>query len=486
MKKKRNTFSIKSNDTFDDFSEDNNEVEVIKENDEFGIKDKKISLTKKKYEFKNSLKTKNKELQDLKKKSDGKSRFELLKKKLAEKKKKMNKEKEIKKEKEKQIKKEREKEIKKEVKVPKLDLNKINFKNQNFEISNSESDYESINIKKNQLKKKNSKKKIQIKIESSSNEESFQITPRNLPKKNSLVKKKKNLENKENLEKKSEKSEETPEKKLKKMTTDEYEKKVLKINQMDLADMKKFVLNPPPKDKIIQVSILRDKSGFKNRFYPKFHVFFSENINYHIMSACKKPGNKSSNYILSLDKKDFSRKSKNCLGKLRSNFVGTEFYLYDKGENPNKKKKNPENIRSEFAFIKYQKNIFGMKGPRKLRITIPNYENNEYTKFQPISQNYGLSSASKIPNSKIKCFMNNPPQWSEEHEAFVLDFYNRVEQASVKNFQLIEVGDGEKEVFLQFGKIDNNIYNLDFKYPFSLMQAVSISLSSCDNKLFCE
>lgn len=106
------------------------------------------------------------------------------------------------------------------------------------------------------------------------------------------------------------------------------------MEELDLTDMKSFVLNPPPKGRVIQVSILRDKSGFKNRFYPKYHIFFSENINCHIMSAKKKSTSKSANYILSLSRNDFNRKSNNCLGKLRSNFIGTEFFLYDNGENP--------------------------------------------------------------------------------------------------------------------------------------------------------
>ena len=58
--------------------------------------------------------------------------------------------------------------------------------------------------------------------------------------------------------------------------------------------MMKFIKNPPPQGKIMQVSILRDKSGIKNRFWPKYHVFFSENINHYIMSIKRKPGNKSS------------------------------------------------------------------------------------------------------------------------------------------------------------------------------------------------
>ena len=38
--------------------------------------------------------------------------------------------------------------------------------------------------------------------------------------------------------------------------------------------------------------------------------------------------------------------------------------------------------------------------------------------------------------------INKPPKWSAEVEAFVLDFYGRVKQASVKNFQLINECDG--------------------------------------------
>ena len=101
--------------------------------------------------------------------------------------------------------------------------------------------------------------------------------------------------------------------------------------------MKKFVQTPPEKGRVLQVSILRDKSGFKNKFYPKYHVFFSENINCHIMSVKKKNTSKSANYILSLSRDDFARQSSNCLGKLRSNFIGTEFFLYDNGENPRRK-----------------------------------------------------------------------------------------------------------------------------------------------------
>lgn len=227
-------------------------------------------------------------------------------------------------------------------------------------------------------------------------------------------------------------------------------------------------MNPPPKGRVVQVTILRDKSGFKNKLYPKYHVFFSEDINKHLMSVKKKAGGKGTNYSISLDKKDFSKKSSFSLGKLKSNFVGTNFYLYDNGVNPKNRNCNTLNVRQEYCHINYQKNIMGMKGPRKLRVTVPDYKNGKIVEFKPQKQEFGLCQASKIANAQVRCFMNNPPQWSDEYEAFVLDFYNRVEQASVKNFQLIEIGDGTQGVCLQFGKIDKNIYNLDYKYPFSL------------------
>ena len=61
-----------------------------------------------------------------------------------------------------------------------------------------------------------------------------------------------------------------------------------------------------------------------------------------------------------------------------------------------------------------------------------------------------------------------------------------MEKPSVKNFQLVEHADEGFKVLLQFGKIDDNLYNLDFQHPFSLTQAFAIALSSCDGKLFCE
>lgn len=72
-----------------------------------------------------------------------------------------------------------------------------------------------------------------------------------------------------------------------------------------------------------------------------------------MISAKKRSGNKSSNYTLSLDKTDFDPKSNNCLGKVRSNFLGTRFGIYDSGENAKAKHVPADMVRQELGLVKY-------------------------------------------------------------------------------------------------------------------------------------
>jgi len=50
--------------------------------------------------------------------------------------------------------------------------------------------------------------------------------------------------------------------------------------------------------------------------------------------------------------------------------LGTEFHIYDTGENP-KKAKSIEKIRNQLAAVIYESNLLGARGPRKMRVLIP-------------------------------------------------------------------------------------------------------------------
>lgn len=78
---------------------------------------------------------------------------------------------------------------------------------------------------------------------------------------------------------------------------------------------------------------------------------------------------------------DFNRHSINFIGKLRSNFVGTEFQVYDNGVAPRDAKEEGEeprsgaptagmntNPRRELAAVMYAPNVMGSRGPRKMQV----------------------------------------------------------------------------------------------------------------------
>ncbi|VDD92655.1 unnamed protein product [Enterobius vermicularis] len=74
---------------------------------------------------------------------------------------------------------------------------------------------------------------------------------------------------------------------------------------------------------------------------------------------------------------------------------------------------------------------------------------------------------------------NKTPFWNETNQVYQLDFGGRVTQESAKNFQ-IEYGD--KQV-MQFGRIENGAYTLDFRAPFTAVQAFAVALASITQRL---
>ncbi|EFO25401.1 tub family protein [Loa loa] len=74
---------------------------------------------------------------------------------------------------------------------------------------------------------------------------------------------------------------------------------------------------------------------------------------------------------------------------------------------------------------------------------------------------------------------NKAPFWNEASQVYQLDFGGRVTQESAKNFQ-IEYDDQQ---VMQFGRIENGAYTLDFRSPFSAVQAFAVALASITQRL---
>lgn len=80
---------------------------------------------------------------------------------------------------------------------------------------------------------------------------------------------------------------------------------------------------------------------------------------------------------------------------------------------------------------------------------------------------------------------NKTPVWNDETQSYVLNFHGRVTQASVKNFQIVHDSDSDY-VVMQFGRISEDVFTMDYRYPLCSLQAFAIALSSFDSKLACE
>ena len=260
---------------------------------------------------------------------------------------------------------------------------------------------------------------------------------------------------------------------------------IREILEREMTDMKRFLTSPLPRGIMVQCTIKRDKKGF-GRLFPKYYMHLSDGWTF-LLAGKKRGANRTSNYAITMNQKDFSVKNPSYLGKVRSNFLGTEFHIFDNGLNPKRKGANSSNMREELGIVLYQSNILGAKGPRKMKVLLPavNASGDHYI-WRPPNKNEGMIPSFKAGNKEgILSFINKSPKWNENVQAFVLNFNGRVDMASVKNFQLIDERDDTK-VYLQFGKTGKHDFNLDFQWPFSPVQAFGIAMTSFDYKFACE
>ncbi|CAB1312310.1 unnamed protein product, partial [Coregonus sp. 'balchen'] len=257
---------------------------------------------------------------------------------------------------------------------------------------------------------------------------------------------------------------------------------------ISVEDLEKFALHPAPRDTTIQCRITRDRRGVEKGMYPTYylHMEKEDGKRVFLMAGRKRKKCKTSNYLISIDPTELSRDTDSYIGKLRSNVLGTKFTVFDGGDNPDKKPfvKECESVRQELAAICYEKNVLGFKGPRKMTVVIPGMmENDERVCIRPKSDIESLLSRYENGNTdNLVCLMNKSPSWNEQTQSYVLNFHGRVTQASVKNFQIVHP-DNEDYIVMQFGRVAEDVFSMDYSFPMCPLQAFAITLSSFDGKL---
>ena len=89
-----------------------------------------------------------------------------------------------------------------------------------------------------------------------------------------------------------------------------------------------------------------------------------------MLTGKKRSFNTTSNYMITIDQQKFEKDNLSYLGKVRSNFLGTEFEIFDNKENP-KRVTNRDEIRRQHGVVQYETNVLGAKGPRRMKVLLP-------------------------------------------------------------------------------------------------------------------
>ncbi|PRQ31016.1 putative transcription factor TUBBY family [Rosa chinensis] len=252
---------------------------------------------------------------------------------------------------------------------------------------------------------------------------------------------------------------------------------------------------PGPSDFPHQCLIKRNKKTSTFYLYLALTPSFTDKGKF-LLAARRYRRGSHTEYIISLDAEDISQGSNAYVGKLSSDFLGTNFTIYD--SQPPHSGAKPASRRSSRRFaskqispqvpagnfevgqVSYRFNLLKSRGPRRMICPLN----------CPASGGSGNSEMKKpdYGSGHNTVLRNKAPRWHDQLQCWCLNFHGRVTVASVKNFQLVVALDpkGDDETVLQFGKVGDDTFTMDFRHPLSAFQAFAICLTSFGTKLACE
>ncbi|XP_020231357.1 tubby-like F-box protein 7 [Cajanus cajan] len=267
---------------------------------------------------------------------------------------------------------------------------------------------------------------------------------------------------------------------------------------------------PGPRDVPHQCLIKRNKKTSTFYLYLALTPSFTDKGKF-LLAARRYRCGTHTEYIISLDADDLSQGSKAYVGKLSSDFLGTNFTIYDSqpphsGAKPSSgrasrrftsKQISPQVPAGNFEVgqVSYKFNLLKSRGPRRMVSSLKC----PVTPVPPMGENSDSTSPDGHKDkdhvaSGYTILKNKAPRWHEHLQCWCLNFHGRVTVASVKNFQLVATvdqsqpgGKGDEEtVLLQFGKVGDDTFTMDYRQPLSAFQAFAICLTSFGTKLACE
>ena len=216
---------------------------------------------------------------------------------------------------------------------------------------------------------------------------------------------------------------------------------------------------------------------FKNNQNLKCNILFrsgsiyvyTSNTEHFIFSAHKIKNKLRGNYIITSD-----YEGKNKIAQINSSLFKNEYIMYDDGISPkinmNKKDSLNYNLRRYLLEVKKTKENNFLKG----YIFMPevNFEMNQFF-------NKDKEKKDKLSKLKkgIKIFQTEEPSYDIVKKVYMNKYSSRVKISSNRNFRLIFEDNKMKKIILECGKVNDNIFIMDFSTPLSPLEAFGISIS---------
>jgi tubby-related protein 1 len=236
--------------------------------------------------------------------------------------------------------------------------------------------------------------------------------------------------------------------------------------------------------------VVRERHHGPNADQTRYSVF-SERDGAFVVAALSTTGK---SFAFSLDPDDFCPESPSYVGRMDCSFTGTTFTLYDYGVDA--ELLTPHMCGSleaggigivEHAVVIYDTNVLG-RIPNAMTVHIPHIagsahrlsEDAPYHKAEAAEA--GALAAVAASSNDFTRLKTRKPIWSDDLEAWTMDFHGRVKLASKKNFLLVSEN-APKDVLMLFGKVSKTHFSLDYRAPLTVMQAFCVALTSFADKL---
>lgn len=287
----------------------------------------------------------------------------------------------------------------------------------------------------------------------------------------------KQISNKHNLEhtnleknnpEKEQKKEENNNEKIKNKDEANEEK-----TQQDYSMEKLEVLEPASVVQTSSCLVTRAKSAYDTGWQSTYfmHSYQQDGSRKFVLAGRKRIKSATATYILSLHPEHLSRKSKACVGKIRSNFLGTQFtaYRYASG-----------GVKEEMVAVIFETKFSHTIGLSKMTVFLPCMD--DMSQRQEMFQGPSMLQQWKRNEMRELIELKSTNTSEEDVMKYKLSMQARSVYPSCKNFQLIHPHN-PSYLIMQFARLSDDCFSLEYHYPLCALQAFAVVLSVFDHNI---